>query len=179
MKHIKTFEDLTKKSINESSVTSDDLRLSIDANKYNIGVGKYGTPCGAGNGICEIGLSNEVVAEFIDVFFGGVLDNIDTYKEGDNILIAGGEPTLKKLTITTEEFNYFIEKGDLDKEEIVYDLSQYLSIKKKKFNDIENNINKKLHPDIICWLFSSIVEKTGSSFRCDYMKDGKVELESE
>lgn len=149
------------------NVTSNDLRKEV-----------YGTPCGI-VGESETALSHPLIFNFIDTFFSGVFDNVEVYEESGAKLIAGGHPTLKKLTITNSEFDYFTSVSKEFKKDIVSNLSDYLEIKKKKFEDIENKIDKDEHPHIICWLFSSIVSEYGGSFRCDYMDDGLVDLESE
>ena len=171
--HIKLFEDFNQSTVD---ITSDQLRLSIDAHKYKVG-SAYGTPCGH-TPYCYRGLSNEVIAEFIDVFFGGILDNLDVKEEKDYTLVYGGEPTLKKLTITNAEFDYFTLKLK-DRKNFLYNLTRFLNIKKSKLTDVENKVDEERHPTIICHLFSSLVDDTGSSLRCQYMQDGKIDLESE
>jgi hypothetical protein len=141
---------------------------------------KSRTPCGSPPENDTV-LTNELVIEFIDTFFGGVLDNVETYideESPESIMIAGGQPTLKKLTISNVEFDKFSISKKF-KKGLVENLSDFLEIKKKKFEDIENLVDKDVHPEIICWMFTELVGYYGGSFRCDYMQDGMVDLESE
>lgn len=150
-------------------VTTNDLRNSV-----------YGTPCGSVPE-CESSLSNEMVIDFIDTFFDGELDDVEVYEESNSILIEGGSPKLKKLTITNAEFDYFTSFDKSFKEDFISDVSDFYEIKKSKLKDIENKVDEDLHPSIICLIFSNIVAFYGGSFRCEYMEDGEgtVELESE
>ena len=59
-------------------VTTNDLKTAV-----------YGTPCGC-TGEKDTSLSKPLVIDFIDTFFGGVLDNVDIYEddETNSILIS-------------------------------------------------------------------------------------------
>jgi hypothetical protein len=149
----------------------------------DLSTSNYGTPWGS-VGESNTSLSHPLVIDFIDTFFGGVLDDVDVYEdddETDSILISGGYPILQKLTITNSEFDHFTQLSKDFKSDIIEDMSDCLDIKKSKFKDIENKIDEEQHPMIICWLFSCIVGFYGGSFRCEFMDDGNgtVELESE
>ena len=101
------------------NVTTKDLRSNV-----------YGTPCGHSD-ICGTSLTHELVIEFIDIFFGGVLENVETGddEETGGISIYGGEPILKKLTITNNEFDYFtLTISKKFKSGLISDISDYLDI---------------------------------------------------
>lgn len=140
----------------------------------------YGTPCGT-VGENDTSLTHDLVIKFIDTFFGGSLENVEVYKDedSDSLLIAGGQPILKKLEITNDEFDYFTLGISKEfRKDFIENVSEFLDLRKSKFKNIEK-VNKDYHPEIICWLFSNLVGNYGGSFRCDYMDDGNVDLESE
>lgn len=132
----------------------------------------WGTPCGT-VGQVDDHLSHPLFIDFVETFFDGVLNNVETdVNDDDNtkFWLLGGQPTLKKLTITNDEFDKFAT----DKKQTIADLSHFFDIKKKKFQNVENDIDKEIHPEIISWLFS---ELTG--MRADYMSKGDIDIESE
>ena len=125
----------------------------------------WGTPCGTvGKSKC---LSEPLVIDFIDMFFGGELDNVEV----EDLLICGGCPTLKKLAITEDELSEVLIKFpfDINIDDVLDDFDA----------DLFSEITEDEHPDLICYLFSNLVGHYGGSFRCDYIGDGEVDLESE
>jgi hypothetical protein len=138
----------------------------------------YGTPCGSPpkNEKC---LTFPLVIDFVDTFFGGVLNDVEVYKEDGIFFIEGGSPILKKKFITNEEFDKFTSISKRYRNEIIENLGDFFDISKAKFNDIQKNFDTDEQCDIICMLFSELVGNYGGSFRCDHMGNGEVDLESE
>jgi hypothetical protein len=152
------------------NVTTEDLKK-----------GNYGTPCGT-VGKSEKSLSYPLVIEFIDKFFGGVLSDVETYEEDGHILIAGGQPQIKKMSITKEEYEYFTNYNPkVSKRENIKFYAEMLDISTSEFKDFEENLDSEEQCNLICIIFSEIVDFYDGAFRCDYMfnGDGMVDLESE
>lgn len=149
------------------NVTTADLRSKI-----------YGTPCGTIPQYKNC-LTFPLIIDFIDTFFGGVLNDVEVCKENDVFLIEGGSPTLKKKFITNEEFEKFTSISTGFRNEIIENLGDFFEISIKKFSDVQKNFNTDEQCDIICMIFSELVGHYGGSFRCDHMGNGEVDLESE
>jgi hypothetical protein len=152
------------------NITSNDLRK-----------GNYGTPCGT-VGELQTSLSHPLIIEFIDKFFGGVLSDIESYEENGHILIAGGQPKLKQLTISKIEFEHFTKSiSEAFYNDMVSEFASDLDVTPQEFKLFNLNCFEVNQPEIICNLFTCLVDYYGGSFRCDYMydDDGSVDLESE
>lgn len=138
---------------------------------------KWGTPCGPGYiGDADTHLSHPLIIDFFDTFFGGELDDVETdknYDVKDHYWLLGGNPTLKKTIITTEEFNKFVTQ-EMINDGVLEEISEWIEVKKKKLKDIDNEIGTNKHPEIIRWIFSFLI-----GMRCDWMGDGRFEIESE
>jgi hypothetical protein len=136
---------------------------------------KFGTGCGSVPDHLTA-LSNDEIADFIDIFFDGVLDNVDTCQENGSTLVLGGCLVLKKLTITNKELKKFTKIVNYTQKEFLEEICDYIDIKVKKVDKIKT----KHHPDIICWLFGFLVAHFGGAFRCDWMDyNNQIDLESE
>jgi hypothetical protein len=137
----------------------------------------YGTGCGEDGNTC---LSQPLVIEFIDTFFNGVLNDMEVENENDINIVMGGNPTLNKLTITNDEFKRFYTDLPGDKDEAIEVMADLVDLDVEDLYDVES-IDEDKHPEIICFVFGSLIGAHDGSFRCEWMfsPDNTIELESE
>ena len=94
-------------------------------------------------------------------------------------LICSASPTLHKMSLSNQDFDNLLSYDKPDYENMLEYLSGLFNIKKKNFKNIEVKIHNSKHPNIICELFSCMVGFYEGSFRCEYIGNGVVEIESE
>ena len=153
----------------------------MDITTKNLSEKVYGTGCGT---VPEhlSSLSHNIIIDFIDRYFGGVLDGVETYTENGHELLLEGCPHLVKLNMSKSEFEYFTKSISNDfYNDTIETVIDIFDINKNEVVDDDTDLFDEDNPDLICLILSLIVDYYGGSIRCEYMysDDGEVDLESE
>ena len=137
----------------------------------------YGTPCGSVTPMKDKCMSQDIIVDYINDYFGGQLDDVEIY----GTEVCGGTTTIKNFDLNQKFFDKYVKfvadhDGFSVKEELL-DIKDYTGVGRKRILSL--NISDENKMEMVAWYFTRLIDCYDGSMRCDLLDNNMVDLESE
>jgi len=134
----------------------------------------YGTACGTVTPMKSKCLSQEIIINYIDEFFGGKIEDVDVYDDE----LEYGTAFFSKCKVDKSFFDKYVKFIEKNKGYSIDDIADWID---ETVDEVKNiNLSSMNQKDIICYVFSCLVDCFDGSLRIEAYDDSlRVEIESE